>query len=115
MLANETPQDLPKVYTSDGRLPSAQAPIGIPARTRGTKSILPSAKVPLGAPTRTRGMGSNPQATQIGGRLPERQRCAKKTETPELNPLAYLCSHKEPSEAVAQAVCQQIFGKVDCD
>ena len=55
--------------------------------------------------------------TLLGGNVPNvrSNRCAGKTGTPELNPLSYLCSHREPNESVAQAVCHQLFGKVDCD
>ena len=73
---------------------------------------------PTGLPDSSPGnAGPETVQTLLGGRVPigRTQRCTGQTGTPKLNPLAYLCSHKEPSEAIAQAVCQQLFGKTDCD
>ena len=98
MLARNTPEGVPIVPNNNtgqqriGKISATSLPVGIPD---GVRTI----------------------PTLLGGNIPvaNSRRCADKTGTPELNPLEYLCSHKEPSEAVAQAVCQQLFGKVDCD
>ena len=98
MLARNEPESAPIVPNSDvgqqrvGKISASSLPVGIPD---GARTI----------------------PTLLGGNVPveNSRRCAGNTGTPELNPMAYLCSHKEPSETVAQAVCHQLFGKVDCD
>ena len=91
--------------------PSKVGSSQIPNNTR-KQSIgnVSTSSLPIGVPGPT-------IPTLLGGNVPKvrSNRCAGKTGTPELNPLSYLCSHREPNESVAQAVCHQLFGKVDCD
>tara|TARA_B100001173_G_C15970043_1_gene539591 strand:+ start:159 stop:926 length:768 start_codon:yes stop_codon:yes gene_type:complete len=104
MLARDRPEGSPLIPKSNtgqqniGRVLVTSSPTGLPRSSSGDTG---TATIP----------------TLLGGNVPiaNSQRCAGETGTPELNPLAYLCSHKKPSEAVAQAVCHQLFGKTDCD